>query len=355
MSESADAILSADRDFVEMAEAEVAQAMSGARLLARLDEAGWDSAVLLYTLPASYWELAARWHERPPIFIRHLNPVQVHHPLPEGPNAVHALRATAVDAFADLMDPTLPFSIQTRILTDVGYGPYDVNRALSRALAAATGASLDVRHPRQVVSVVIARHQGQLAGFLGLSPAAYNLSDWAGGRRRFAREKGQISRSEFKLLEALEIFDIPLPSRGVALDLGAAPGGWTRVLRQKEQYVTAVDPAELAPGLQTDPNVRHLPMTPEEYLATESEKFDLIVNGMRRDARDSARLMVDYAPRLYRDGRALMTLKLPEQNRENVIDHTLNILRDAYEILGARQLFHNRSEITVYLKRKERS
>ena len=64
--------------------------------------------------------------------------------------------------------------------------------------------------------------------------------------------------------------------------------------------------------------------------------------------------MVDYAPQLYRDGRAIMTLKLPEENRENVIDHTFNILRDAYEILGARQLFHNRSEITVYLKRKGR-
>jgi len=46
-----------------------------------------------------------------------------------------------------------------------------------------------------------------------------------------------------------------------------------------------------------------------------------------------------------------MTLKLPEQGRREIIDVAFEILRYAYEILGARQLFHNRSEITVYLKR----
>lgn len=354
MSEQADAILSADLDFLTLAQAEVAEAMPGARLLARLEEAGADTAVLLYALPETFWDLAVQWHERPPIFIRHLNPVQATRPLPQGPNAVHALRASALDEFGELMDPSLPFSIQTRVLTDVEYGAYDVNSALSQALEATTGAPLDVRNPRQVVSVVVARYQGKVTGFLGLSPTVYNLSDWAGGKRRFAREKEQISRAEFKLLEALEVFDVPLPPRGVALDLGAAPGGWTRILRQQEQYVTAVDPAELDPALAADPDVRHKQVTAEVYLAAEPDRFDLIVNDMRMDARDSARLMVDYASQLYRDGRAIMTLKLPEENRENVIDHTFNILRDAYEIVGARQLFHNRSEITVYLKRKGR-
>jgi hypothetical protein len=46
------------------------------------------------------------------------------------------------------------------------------------------------------------------------------LSDWAGGVRRFAREEGQLSRSEFKLLEAFEVFDISVPQKGLALDLG---------------------------------------------------------------------------------------------------------------------------------------
>ncbi|MFW5942052.1 MAG: 50S rRNA methyltransferase, partial [Chloroflexota bacterium] len=70
----------------------------------------------------------------------------------------------------------------------------------------------------------------------------------------------------------------------------------------------------------------------------------------RLDARDSARLMVAYAPHLYRDGQALMTLKLPEENQVPIIEHAFNILRQAYTIAGARQLFHNRSEVTVWLQ-----
>ena len=44
-----------------------------------------------------------------------------------------------------------------------------------------------------------------------------------------------------------------------------------------------------------------------------------------------------------------MTLKLPEEGRGPIIDYTFSILQAAYTIAGARQLFHNRSEITVYL------
>lgn len=340
-----DVIVSADPDFIELAQKEVETSMPGSRLLARLGE-----GVLLWSLAGSFWTLAERWQEHPPVFVRHINPVQAMLPLPAGPNAVHALRAAAVRHFGGLMDPSLPFSVQTRLLAEDTYGPFDVNTALAQALEAESGAPLNVRQPQQILSVVVADYAGETRGFLGLSPALYNLSDWAGGKRRFRREKEQISRAEFKLLEAVELFDIPLPANGVVLDLGAAPGGWTRILRLRQQYVTAVDPAELDAALTKDAKVRHLQMTAEQYLQHGPDQFDLIVNDMRLDARDSARLMVSYAPYLYRDGRALMTLKLPEEKRETVIDHTLNILREAYEILGARQLFHNRSEITVYLR-----
>ena len=74
-----------------------------------------------------------------------------------------------------------------------------------------------------------------------------------------------------------------------------------------------------------------------------------ILNNIRMDARDSARLMVAYAPHLYRDGKVLMTLKLPENGRSQAIDHAFNILQTNYQILNARHLFHNRSEITLYL------
>jgi 23S rRNA (cytidine2498-2'-O)-methyltransferase len=258
------------------------------------------------------------------------------------------------------------FSVQARLYGDLPYKPFDVNQAVSQAVIAATGAELDVRAPEQVISVVCAElspavvdrlpqalrpgPHAALYGLIGLSTPAQNLSDWAGGARRFAREEGQVSRSEFKLLEAFEVFGVELPPRGVALDLGASPGGWTRILRQRGQYVTAVDPGALDERVTGDPGVRHMRMTAEAYLRDEPDQFDLIVNDMRMDARDSARLMAAYARLLYPHGAAIMTLKLPETRRMPILEHAFDILRPTYTIAGARQLFHNRSEITVYLK-----
>jgi 23S rRNA (cytidine2498-2'-O)-methyltransferase len=211
-----------------------------------------------------------------------------------------------------------------------------------------SGAPLDVKSPVQILSVVV----DQENAYLGISLTQQNLSDWAGGVRRFAKDKGQISRAEFKLLEAIEQFGLSLPARGRALDLGAAPGGWTRVLRQKEQLVTAVDPGQLHESLRKDTAVRHLPITAEKYLTQYPDSYDLIVNDMRLDARDSSRLMVAYAPYLYPHGDGIMTLKLPSASPQDPLNHALNILRQAYQVVQVRHLFHNRFEVTVHLKRK---
>ena len=347
-------ILTVDADFVDLAQSEIKRAQ--AKVVATL-----APGVFFTECKQSFGELAEAWRAAPPIFIRHICPVESIVPLVAQSDAdLAALRQAVAEEIAPLADHNLFFSVQTRILADVPYKPFDVNNALSAVLQTATGAPLNVRTPQQILSVVIAPtlEQAALQGvgwaphsaFLGLSLAMHNLSDWAGGVRRFAREEGQISRSEFKLLEALEVFQITLPAHGVALDLGASPGGWTRVLRQHDQYVTAIDPGEMDPRTAQDRGIRHKRMTAEGYLADEPDQFDIIVNDMRMDARDSARLMVKYASQLERHGIVIMTLKLPEQKREPVIDHAFNILREAYTIAGARQLFHNRSEITVYLQ-----
>lgn len=331
-------ILTAASDFTDLARDELRRADAVAQVVGEI-----GAGVLL--VDGRFFTLAQHWQTQPPIFARHIFPVQETVPL-AGTNAdLPQLAQCVTRQFLDLIEPEWPFSVQSRILSDVPYKPFDINSALADIIQTRIGALLDVRQPVQILSVVVA----DKTAYLGLSLVQHNLSDWAGGVRRFAREKGQISRAEFKLLEALEIFNIDLPPRGIALDLGAAPGGWTRVLRQREQYVTAVDPAHLHPSLQADKSVRHKQMTAEDYLAQYPDTFDLIVNDMRLDARDSARLMVSYAPHLYQHGLAIMTLKLPKEKRRSAIDHSFNILKQAYHIQNARQLFHNRSEITVFL------
>ncbi|MFN8440026.1 MAG: SAM-dependent methyltransferase [Caldilineaceae bacterium] len=346
-------ILTCDVDFVDLASEELFAAAPAAQLVATLAD-----GVLAIFLPDGFLELAERWRTSPPIFVRHICPVDFVVPL-RGTNDDRYIVRDATKQFVDALDPELPFSVQTRIFGELPYKPFDLNQTVSETLQKLSSSPLDIRAPQQVVSLVIANSlsvnasiRNPQSAFLGYSLTVHNLSDWAGGMRRFAREDGQVSRAEFKLLEALEIFKLELPRNGVALDLGASPGGWTRVLRQHGQYVTAIDPGDLDPRIASDKNVRHQRTTAEEYLRHDPDQFDVIVNDMRMDARDSARLMVVYARQLYPNGIAIMTLKLPEQKRKPAIEHALAILQKGYIILGVRQLFHNRSEITVVMRRK---
>jgi len=363
-------ILTCQEDFVDLARAELAAVAPDALLL--LDLA---PGVLLFDVRQPFGQVAQAWAASPPIFVRHICPVQSALPLAGDARDLERLPASllpedAPAAWFAAFDPALAFSVQTRLLASTAYKPFDINRAVADRVAGQTGASVDVRAPQQIVSLVVAqlpaillRHLDDptapiparqshplLCALAGLSLPAENLSDWAGGMHRFAREPEQVSRAEFKLLEALAVFGIDLPPRGRALDLGASPGGWTRVLRQRGQYVTAVDPGDLDPRLAGDSGIRHMRMTAEAYLRADPDRYDLIVNDMRMDGRDSARLMVAFAPALYRHGHVIMTLKLPEQGRRPVLDQALALLRQAYFVAGARQLFHNRSEITLWLR-----
>ncbi len=165
------------------------------------------------------------------------------------------------------------------------------------------------------------------------------MSDWAGSVRRFAREEGQLSRSEFKLLEAFEVFDISVPEKGLALDLGAAPGGWTRILRTKGLRVVAVDPAKLDGHLSRDPGVQHVQTVAQRYLPTHvgRDAFDLIVNDMRIDVDRSVRLMCQAASFLKRSRFAIMTLKLkPRYQRKQIRDALAVLARQLRPVLVSR-------------------
>lgn len=368
-------ILTCQEDSVDLAWPELLTIAPDAVKLVEL-----AAGVLLVDAGRALAEVTTSWAAAPPIFVRHICPVQTAQPIAGAARDLERLPATLVPddlaaGWLAAFDPELTFSVQTRLLAPVAYKPFDMNRAIADRLAVMGAATVDVRAPQQIVSLVVAqlpsgllRHlddpaapvparlgQPLLCALAGLSLPSTNLSDWAGGMHRFAREPGQVSRAEFKLLEAFAVFGIDLPARGRALDLGASPGGWTRVLRQRGQYVTAVDPGELDPRLAGDSAIRHMRMTAEDYLRADPDRYDVIVNDMRMDARDSARLMVAYAGALYSHSQVIMTLKLPAENRRPVIDHALAILRQAYVVAGARQLFHNRSEITLWLRPLPRS
>ena len=334
-------ILTANPAAGNLALDEIQAVVPGARLRQWLAPGvGWVGLDIAWTT------LTRHFKARPPVFCRHVCPVQILIPLKQTAADLADL-AEAGSWFLPDFDLTQTCSVQTRLIGEGWpYASYNVNVKLAEELAQ-RGIALDVRQPAQILSVVLTPEQA----YLGLSPAADNLSDWAGGARRFKRDEAQISRAEFKLLEAVEVFGLTWPQTGAALDLGAAPGGWTRLLRQHDLHVVAVDPANLDARLAADPAVRHIRQTAQSYLPKTREQFEVILNDMRLDAQDSARLMLLAAKNLRAAGWAVVTLKLPQRGMGQAAAAAIEKLSESYEVLGARQLFHNRNEITVALSK----
>ncbi|MEV8378214.1 SAM-dependent methyltransferase [Kribbella sp. NPDC056861] len=182
---------------------------------------------------------------------------------------------------------------------------------------------------------------------IGLNRLDLSLSDWPGGRMRLARSDDRVSRSEFKLEEAIETFALDLPSGGKALDLGASPGGWTRILRQHGQEVWSVDPGDLDRRVSADRGVHHVNTTAGEFFRRNQTRFDVVVNDMRMDQILSARVMLDAIPHLHRDALAVVTFKGGGRNPLDAPRRAMDVLRKNYTIQAARQLHHNRNELTV--------
>lgn len=283
--------------------------------------------------------LAETVRAAPVIFVRHLFAVEEVLPARAEPELLCA-------AALPLLDASGSVSVQTRFADGVPADPA-LTAGLSARLAE-RGFAVDVAGSRQIVSV----YRTEEETFLGVGNAAQNLTHRSGGEPHYAREGfGFVSRAEFKLREALEAFGLSLDGVRTAVDLGAAPGGWTKVLAERGIAVTAVDPSRLRPEIAGMENVRYVQMRAEDFLKLPGEtRFDLAVNDMKLDVAQSVRVMNAFWPRLSENAAAVMTFKLPHGFSYRDIAAGMRSLR-GYGVLGARQLFHNRSEITVVLRR----
>lgn len=187
---------------------------------------------------------------------------------------------------------------------------------------------------------------------LGSNGVANALSDWPGGRVQLAKPKGQISRSEFKLEEIVRTNLAELPTEGTALDLGASPGGWTRILFNRGMDVWAVDPGKLDARLDGKYGLTYVPMLAGPFLAQNTQQFDLVVNDMRMAPSLSARMMNDAAQHVPSGGMGVMSIKLPPGHPLGIIEDTVGQLQREWQVECVKQLFHNRHEVTAILRRR---
>jgi 23S rRNA (cytidine2498-2'-O)-methyltransferase len=190
--------------------------------------------------------------------------------------------------------------------------------------------------------------------FVGFSDIDPERKSWPMGIARLKFPKEAPSRSTLKLDEAFLLLVDPendgvdISSGGTAVDLGAAPGGWTYQLVQRQFYVTAVDHAKMDGPLMASGMVQHAEVDAFHY--TPKSKVNLLVCDMVEKPSLIVPLIIKWFDLGLCDT-AIFNLKLPMKQRYQAISEAigkLEVLRP--KILRCRHLYHNRDELTLYVK-----
>ena len=176
-------------------------------------------------------------------------------------------------------------------------------------------------------------------------------------RLKFPREAP--SRSTLKLEEALFTFldagerEALLRPGLTAVDLGAAPGGWTWQLVSRGLKVTAVDNGPMQAALLDSGLVEH--RREDGFRFRPRRPVDWLLCDMVEQPQRIAALMGDWlAGGLCR--RALFNLKLPMKKRHASLRACLDGLAARLDAEGldhrllCKQLYHDREEVTAYIR-----
>ncbi|WP_150268140.1 SAM-dependent methyltransferase [Paenibacillus tepidiphilus] len=297
--------------------------------------------IFLATLEAESGEVSQRLAEQPPVFLRHIQPVQFQDV--GEPGALERL-ATYLSRRKELEGARAALHVRKGAGSFWTESPGELREWLQDQLEG-LGAEFTVQEPAWVISVYADRD----ALYAGISRPEDNLSDWNGGMIRFRKEDGQISRAKFKLMEAEKEFAIPFAGFRNALDIGASPGGWTSFLLERGLSVTAVDPALMHETLRNHPRLKILRKNAGEVKFRDNE-FDLLVCDMSWSPKLMAKLVNGLLYSLAPGGTAVVTVKLMHKKPMAVIKEIIALFEDnRMQVQRAKQLFHNRDEITLYM------
>lgn len=194
------------------------------------------------------------------------------------------------------------------------------------------------------------------AAYAGIAPVA-NSSPYLMGIPRLRFPAGAPSRSTLKLEEALLTF-LTQEQRATALrpgmravDLGAAPGGWTWQLVNRGLQVIAVDNGAMAPQLMDSGRVEHR--------REDGFRFqpDAPVDWMVCDIVEQPSRIAELAARWLAAGwctHSVFNLKLPMKKRYQEVELCLERVRAHLDKTGrpyrlaCKQLYHDREEVTVF-------
>lgn len=195
--------------------------------------------------------------------------------------------------------------------------------------------------------VVQAYLSSATTAWLGAGSLGGGISPYIAGNLRMRARPDAPSRSTRKLEEAFRVLGImPLPGE-TAVDLGAAPGGWSYSLARHGASVTAVDATDLKlPDSKTfrekvhhvrENGMHYLPLTPVDWLCC-----DMVVSPY-----ETLRVLKNWLDRRLM-GHFIINLKLPKSEPWKPINEALELMKQhRWTTFKARHLFHDRFEITL--------
>jgi 23S rRNA (cytidine2498-2'-O)-methyltransferase len=185
-------------------------------------------------------------------------------------------------------------------------------------------------------------------------------SPWPMGVPRLRMPREAPSRSALKLAEAFHELlgeaDCALHLRAGlrAVDLGAAPGGWSWQLAQRGLHVTAVDNGPLAPSAHATGMIEHV--RADGFTWRPKRPVEWMVCDMVEQPGRIAQLVADWVAS-GRAKRSIFNLKLPMKRRLEEVERCRALIVKRMKAAGPfelrfKHLYHDREEITGYLALK---
>jgi 23S rRNA C2498 (ribose-2'-O)-methylase RlmM len=176
-------------------------------------------------------------------------------------------------------------------------------------------------------------------------------SPFVAGRALTEADKNAPSSAWRKLEEALRWIGVTIDASDHAVDLGAAPGGWTRLLRERDARVTAVDRAALDAAVANDPGVTHLK---KDALTVDlfALKPTIVVCDVIWEPKNAFAIM-RRAVAVPTTRAAVITFKLKEPIEWELLEETRAFVRDLPAAWSGRlkHLTANKLEVTLLLRR----
>jgi 23S rRNA (cytidine2498-2'-O)-methyltransferase len=190
---------------------------------------------------------------------------------------------------------------------------------------------------------------------IGIS-RSHSSSSWAGGIPRLKFPKEAPSRSTLKLDEAFSTLLTPeeaklwLAPSMKAIDLGAAPGGWTYQFVRRQVLVQAIDNGPMDKMIMDSGLVEHLRVDGFSYKPNKPVDW-MVCDMVEQPSRVANLTALWLREELCRH--AIVNFKLPMKKRYDEVLLCLDIIAKQNQhhknlVMRCKQLYHDRDEVTLF-------